>query len=161
MTVQISSLEELCSILGRAYWVESQLELSIQWEAYMVVKNKYRDVLFTISHESEIHKSLVKKMASKIEGFVLEEAIREFKEKVFNPRGLHDEEILAEILNKELLALDIYTRLHSYTGHDFIKKVWMGKNHETYFSNLGWLIKQEKNHIELLKPFTGKMERIL
>ena len=161
MKIQISTIDELSSILGRAYFVETQLELSIQWEAYMVVKNKYRDVLFTISHDSEIHKSLVKKMFDKIEGMDLEVALKEFVGKEFNPKGLHDEEILTEIMKKELLALDVYKRLHDYSSHDFIKKLWKGKSHETYFKNLKWLMKQEVRHFEILKPYSGQIERIL
>lgn len=161
MTIKISTIDELSSVLGRAYFVESQLELSIQWEAYMIVKNKYRDVLFTISHDSEIHKSMLKKMFDKIEGMDLDDALKEFKGKEFNPKGLHDEEILTEVMKKELLALDVYKRLHDYSNHDFIKKIWKGRHHETYFKNLKWLMKQEERHIKLLKPYSGKIERIL
>jgi hypothetical protein len=161
MTIKISTIDELNSVLGRAYFVESQLELSIQWEAYMVVKNKYRDVLFTISHDSEIHKSMLKKMFAKIEGMDLEEALKEFKGKEFDPKGLHDEEILTEVMKKELLALDIYKRLHDFSSNDFIKIIWKGRDHETYFKNLKWLMKQEEKHIEILKPYSGQIERIL
>jgi hypothetical protein len=161
MKIQIATIDELSSVLGRAYFVESQLELSVQWEAYMIVKNKYRDVLFTISHDSEIHKSLLKKMFDKIEGMDLAEALKEFVGKEFDPKGLHDEEILTEVMKKELLALDVYKRLHDFTSHDFIKKIWKGRIHETYFKNLRWLMKQEERHIEILKPYSGQIERIL
>jgi len=161
MEIKIKDLDELSSILGRAYWVESQLELSTQWEAYMIVGEKYRDVLFSISHDSETHKSLLKKLFSKIEGLVLEEATKDFKGKEFDPKGLHDEEILTEILKMELLALDMYKRLRSHSDSDFIRKNWKGKNPNFYFNRLEWLIKEEKRHIELLKPYSGKIERIL
>jgi hypothetical protein len=161
MKIQIATIDELSSVLGRAYFVETQLELSIQWEAYMIVKNKYRDVLFTISHDSEIHKSLLKKMFDKIEGMDLAEALKEFVGKEFNPKNLHDEEILTEVMKYELLALDIYKRLHDFTSHDFIKKIWKGKDPKTYFKNLRWLMKQEERHIEILKPYSGQIERIL
>jgi hypothetical protein len=161
MAIKIKDFDELKSIFGRAYWVESKLELMVEWEAYMIVKDKYRDVLFTISHDSETHKSLLKKISSKIEGLNLEKITADYGGKDFNPKGLYDEEIINEILKLEMLALDIYTRLRSYSDRGFIKNIWKGKNPDYYFNKLEWLIKEEKKHIELLKPFTGKIERIL
>jgi hypothetical protein len=160
MAIQIKDLDELSSILGRAYWVESQLELSLEWEAYMIVKDKYRDILFTISHDSETHKSLLKRLFSQIKGFDLEETMMDFKGREFNPKGLYDEEILGEILKMELLAHDIYNRLHSYSDRGLIKSIWEGKDPNFYFDKLKWLIGQERKHIELLKPFAGTIERI-
>ena len=161
MAIKIKDFDELKSIFGRAYWVESKLELMVEWEAYMIAKDKYRDTLFTISHDSETHKSLLKKISSKIEGLNLEKITADYGGKDFNPKGLYDEEIINEILKLEMLALDIYTRLRSYSDRGFIKSIWKGKNPDYYFNKLEWLIKEEKKHIELLKPFTGKIERIL
>jgi len=56
--IEITDLDELGLLIGKAYWIESQFELSIQWEAYMSVKEKYKDVLFKIAHDSAGHKSL-------------------------------------------------------------------------------------------------------
>lgn len=162
MAVKIVNVDELGALLGKVYWVESQLELSSQWEAYMEPKmEKYREIIFQISHDSEGHKSMLKKTCSNIEGIDIIKAAKEIKDKEFNFRRLKPVEILAEILKYEFLALDLYTKIHSFTDKEAIKEIWKGEDPEDYFKNFKWLMNQEKGHIKLLKPHVGRIERIL
>jgi hypothetical protein len=161
VALKIDDVGELNQILARVYWVESQLELTLEWEAYIVVKDKYRDILFTISHDSAAHKTLVIKMGETLEGIDIEDAAKTLDEKKFDLRGRQDEEILTQILKYEKLALDLYTRLHSYSDGEFIKKLWKGENSDEYFKNLQWLMGQEQKHVALVKPYVGLIERIL
>lgn len=159
--IEISNLEELESLLGRAYWVESQFELSGQWEAYMEVKDKYRDLLFKISHDSATHKSLLMRMFSNLEGLDIERATEGMKGKDFNFKHMTDEEILSLMLKYDMLLEDIYTKLHTHTNKDIIDYAWKGEKPEDYYNNLKWLANQEKAHVALLTKYTGKLERIL
>lgn len=161
MKIEINTIEELTSLMGKAFWMESQLELVGQWEAYMVAKkDKYRDILFRISHDSESHKILLKRMTSKMEGLDLEKAIEKYKEKKFDFRRLHDEEIIAELLKNEMIVLDIYEKLKSFSSKDFIESIWKDDEPGKYFEDLNWLIAQERAHVGLLKPYAGRIERI-
>jgi hypothetical protein len=161
MKIEINNIEELSSLLGKAYWMESQLELVGQWEAYMVAKkDKYRDILFRISHDSEGHKILLRRIASNIEDLDLEKALEKQKEKKFDFRRLHDEEIIAELLKNEMIVLDIYEKLKSFTGKEFIERIWKGTRAQDFYEDLNWLIAQERAHVGLLKPFAGRIERI-
>jgi hypothetical protein len=161
--IKICSIEELSSLLARAYWVEAQLEQAMQWEAYMTVKEKFREPLFRISHDSEKHKTIVKKICENIKGLDLEKTLKEsgLSKREFDFKGKWDEEIINELLKNEHLVKDTYTKLYEHTDRNFIEKHWNDDNPDSYFKKLNWLINQEKQHVEILTPFVGKIERIL
>ena len=71
--VVIESIDELESLLARAYWIETEFEGVTQWEAYTSVDDKYKDTLFELSHESERHKGDLKRLISNLEGLNLED----------------------------------------------------------------------------------------
>lgn len=161
---KITTQDEFVSLLGKAYWLETHFENIMQWQAYMTVKDdSYRNVLFTLSHDSEKHKGIIIQLISNFEGIstkTLEEHSG-MKDKEFDLKGKWDEEIITELLKNEHLALDVYTKLHMYTDKEFIKRIWKGENSELFFKQLEFLIKEENKHINLLKPLAGKLERIL
>lgn len=161
---RITTKDEFLSLLGKAYWLETQFENIMQWQAYMTIKNdSYRNVLFQLSHDSEKHKEILIKLISNfvdVTTKTLEERAG-MKEKEFDMKGKWDEEILTELLKNEYLALDVYTKLHMYTDKEFIEKIWKGKNPNQFFKNMEFLINEEKKHINLLTPLAGKIERIL
>jgi hypothetical protein len=159
--IKITNMDELENLIGRAYWVESQFELAGQWEAYMEVKDKYRDLLFKIAHDSAEHKSTLKRMFDNMEGLDIERATEGLKGKEFNFKHKNDEEILSELLRNDTLLEDIYSKLYSNVNEEIIKYAWKGDVPEEFYKNLKWLINQERGHIALLTKFTGKLERIL
>ena len=161
---KITSRDEFLLFLGKAYWLETQFENIMQWEAYMTVKKDiYRNVLFQLSHDSEKHKEILKKFVTNLNDINTKKLKEQagMMKKEFNFKGKWDEEILTELLKNEYLALDIYTKLYTYTDKDLIKKIWKGKDSELFFKQLKFLIKEEKKHINLLTPLAGKLERIL
>jgi rubrerythrin len=161
---KITMRNEFLSLLGKAYWLETQFENIMQWQAYMSVKNdSYRNVLFQLSHDSEKHKGILVQLITHFEDVtteILDEHSGMFK-KEFDLKGKWDEEIITELLKNEYLALDVYTKLHSYTDKDFMKKMWKGTDSDLFFKQLEFLINEEKKHINLLTPLAGKLERIL
>jgi hypothetical protein len=161
---KITRLDEFLSLLGKAYWLETQFENIMQWQAYMTVKNdSYRNVLFQLSHDSEKHKGILTQLITNFNDVTtktLEEYAHMMK-KEFDLKGKWDEEIIKELLKNEYLALYIYTKLYMYTDKEFIKKIWKGSDSELYFKQLEFLINEEEKHINLLTPLAGKLERIL
>jgi rubrerythrin len=157
----ITDLMELQLLLGRVYWVESQLENSSQWEAYRVAKTKeYKDILFKISHDSHEHKRRLEKINSNLDGPDLQELSEKFKGMEYNFRLMKDEEIAREVMKNEALVLDLYKRIFASTNRDFLKEIWMGVEPEDYFKDLKWLIAQEEGHLHLLEKYSGKVQRI-
>jgi rubrerythrin len=157
----ISDLMELQLLLGRVYWVETQLENSSQWEAYRVAKTQeYKDILFKISHDSQEHKRRLEKINSNLEGPDLQELSQNFKGMEYNFKLMKDEEIAREVMKNEALVLDLYKRIFAATNRDFLKDIWMGAEPEDYFRGLKWLIAQEEGHLQLLEKYSGKVQRI-
>ncbi len=134
--IKISTADELISLFGKAYWVETQFELSTQWAAYISVKEqKYRDVIFKLSHDSEKHKMILEEFFSNIEGLDPEKALENagLKQEEFDFKRKRDEEIVAELLRYEKLALDIYTKLYEYLDRDLIQEIWKGRDSEDFY----------------------------
>lgn len=71
-----------------------------------------------------------------------------------------DSEIFTEILKYEYLAKDIYTRIREYTSEDLIEEVWKKDDPEEFFTTFKYLIEQEEEHEEIVKPEAGKISRI-
>ena len=162
MAIRIKDKNELFSLIGKIYWVETQLELSSQWDAYFLVKEqKHRDIMFRISHDSEAHKAIVKLVADHLVGMDLNNVKEEIKDVGYNFRKLHVEEIMAEVMRYEELAKDLYSKIYGLTNPDIIKKIWKGDEPTDYFKLMKWLLSQENAHIKMLKPYAGQIERIL
>lgn len=159
MNIEIQDTEELQILFGKAYWIESNLELAIQWEAYMNMGEKHRDLLFTIAHDSEAHRMLLKRLCANIKGIDLEKEIIDNDTQEFNLSKMIDEEVFTAMLRYELLALDIYTKLHNLTNRAFLSKIWTGDSIDEYYNKLKWLIKEEERHCGLIKPLASKVAR--
>jgi len=157
MPIDISNKEELQLLFGKALWMESKLELALQWEAYMNMGEKYRDLLFTIAHDSESHSIVLREICSNIEGLDLQKEIEVFDSKEFDLSKMIDEENFTQMLRYELLALDIYTKLNNLTNRKFLEKIWKGKNIDEYYNKLKWLVKEEERHRDLIKPLVGRV----
>lgn len=161
---KIATRDEFLSLLGKAYWLETQFENIMQWQAYMTIKkDSYRNVLFQLSHDSEKHKDILTQLIKNFEDVTtktLEEHAGMMK-KEFDLKGKWDEEIITELLKNEYLALDIYTKLHLYTDKEFIQGMWKTSSPDQFFKHMEFLINEEKKHINLLTPLAGKLERIL
>ena len=161
---KITTQDEFLSLLGKAFWLETQFENMMQWQAYMSIKNDtYRNALFILSHDSEKHKELILKIIANFDGVsakTLEEHAG-MQQKEFDMKGKWDEEIITELLKNEYLALDVYTKLYLHTDKGFLKKIWTGEHSEEFFSHLEFLMKEEKKHINILTPLAGRLERIL
>jgi len=165
MEGKILSLDILKSLLAKAFWVESRLENSPQWLGYIKIQDaQAKNVLFQISLESENHKSKLKEIISKIRDFDLEETLKDLnlEKPEYNFDRKKDAEIFQTIMESERFALEIYSKIIEAIDVNIIEKVWTGNDSKEFFSTFSWLIDQEKNHINLLEPFTlGNIERIM
>lgn len=161
---KITTKDEFLSLLGKAYWLETQFENIMQWQAYITVKNEaYRNALFIISHDSEKHKGILLQFIENLEGISRQDIEEQagLKQKELDMKGKWDEEIITELLKNEHLVLDVYTKLHMYTDKKLIQKIWKGEHAEEFFTQLEFLMREEKKHINILTPLAGKLERIL
>ncbi len=156
----IEDIDELESLLARAYWIESEFEEVTQWEAYASVDDKYKDLLFELSHDSEGHKRELKSLISKLEGLDLETIKQNTRarDNVEFKKQTQDVEILYEVYKNDKLALDLYQKIHSKTSEEFIEEVWEGVDSDEFFETLSELIQDEKRHTAKLKQYAQKVD---
>ncbi|MBS3815954.1 MAG: hypothetical protein KGY76_00125 [Candidatus Thermoplasmatota archaeon] len=160
--VVIKSIDEIESLLARAYWLEEEFEGVTQWEAYTSVEDKYKELLFRLSHESEGHKESLKKLISNVEGLDMD-AIKQnsqARNEIKFKKHTEDVEILYEVYENDQLALDLYQKIHSMTSHEFVEEVWNGDDPEEFFEILSDIIKEEKEHINALGQYAQKLGRV-
>jgi hypothetical protein len=66
---KITTQDEFLSLRGKAFWLETQFENMMQWQAYMSIKNdNYRNALFILSHDSEKHEGILLQIIANFEG---------------------------------------------------------------------------------------------
>lgn len=158
----ITDIEELEAIIKRAFWVEHEFETMISWDAYTQIDENKKDILYKLASESERHKIKVKKLIKNLDGLDVKDIRKDMRERNFNlKKSAADSEIFTEVLKGDMLALDLYTKLNSYTTEELINDAWKGERNE-YYTILESLIKDEKKHINMLKPhvYIGKIQRI-
>jgi len=159
--IKITSLDELGMFLGRAYWLESEMEQIVQWEAYVrIVESEHHDILFQLSHDSASHRLAIEKLCSNLKGFDLDKVSKNIRPETFDFKNKQIDEMFGEILRYEFLAQDLYTKLKSFVCKDFIAEIWKGDDPVDYYKTLNMLVKAEGEHIELLQPFAGRVSRI-
>ncbi len=158
----IEDLEELESLLSRAYWIEDDFEQMAYWEGYTSLHEKYRDIIFRLSHDSEKHKIMLNKVISNIKGIDLDAIKKKIVERTGPRSGRRrmDEEVLADLIRNDRLALDLYSKIHKHTSKDLIKELWKGEDIKEFYETFEHLMTEEKKHIDILRPHVGKLERI-
>ncbi len=136
--ISISTIDELKLLLEKTYWIETKLENSSQWTAYIRVEDqKVRDVIYKISHDSEKHKTILKGIYSNIEGVDPEKAMKDAElDMEFDFKNKMDDVIIKELLKNETIALDMYSKLFTYADRKFIREIWNGDNYEMFFQQL-------------------------
>lgn len=102
-------------------------------------------------------------MIKNLEGLDLEDIKQNSRarENVKFKRHSQDEEILYEVYENDKLALDLYEKIHSKTSEEFIEEVWEGDDPDEFFEILSQLIEEEKEHIDELKKYARKLDRII
>ncbi|MFW5945795.1 MAG: hypothetical protein ACOCSJ_02920 [Candidatus Natronoplasma sp.] len=158
--ITIESIDELESLLARAYWIESEFEEVTQWEAYASIDDKYKDLLFELSHDSEGHKRELKNLISNLDGLDVETTKKDTRARndVEFKKQTQDLEILYEVYKNDKLALDLYQKIHSKTSEEFIEKVWEGEDPDDFFETFSELIQEEKRHTAKLKKYAQKVD---
>ena len=159
--IEIRSLEALGMFLGRIYWMELEMETLIQWDVYVrTIEPELTNVLLRLSHDSISHKEKVKELASNLGDFDLDALSKMLKAVTFDFSNMQVVEMFGEILKYEILAQDLYKKLKSSVPKDFVAEIWKGDDPVDFYRTLNMLVKAEQEHIDLVKPYAGRISRI-
>lgn len=131
-------------------------------EGYTSVEKRYKDTLFQLSHESEVHKGNLKKLISNLNGLSIENIRQDSRarENVKFNKHSQDVEILYEVYENDKLALDLYEKIYSNISREFIEEAWEGDDPDEFFETLSKLVEGEKSHIEEMEKHAQKLDRI-
>jgi len=157
MSLEIKDIEELQTLFDKAYMIESNFELTMEWDAYINSEEDFKNLLFDLAHDSELHRKQILELSKKIEGINIKEEFDK-KNPMFDFSQMIDEAIFVKLIKYEKLALDLYTKIHNFTNKDFIKSHWNDDNYQEYFDKFNWLMEEEKKHIKLIRDLVGKIE---
>ncbi|HEY9245906.1 MAG TPA: hypothetical protein VIO11_03570 [Candidatus Methanoperedens sp.] len=152
--------ESILSILGKLYWLEYQMEQLLLWETMIQSGEKAKESLFTLIHDSEIHKNQLEKWFDKLNLNKPSQPPHGFPEKTFDFAGKEVPEMFSEILKYELLAKGMYEYLMSQ--HEALKSLIIDDNDLTEFmSLLQNLATAETHHSEICRENIGSFRRIM
>ena len=158
MSEEICNADVLNSILGKAFWIESQMENLHHWMGYFVAADRYKDLLFRLSQESEEHKGILVKLSENMDGIRLKDAALEQSKFQFDFKGMSDEEILRTILKNDELARDIYQRIHIKTDRELITRIWRIGDPGEFYKTIESLIKGEIEHVKAIQAVLQREE---
>jgi hypothetical protein len=144
MAMEINDIGELQTLFDKAYLIESNFELTMEWDAYINSEEDFKNLLFSLAHDSELHRKQILDLSKKIEGIHIKEKFDK-KNPMFDFSQMIDEAMFVQLVKYEKLALDLYTKMHDLTNKDFIKSHWKDDNYQEYFDKFKWLIEEEKN----------------
>jgi hypothetical protein len=158
--MEIRTSVELHRLLIKALQIEMSYETIADWEGFVSVSSpKFRDTLFGLISESEMHESLVKEM---IEMVIMppgeEQLPLSHPHFDFSNRGELD--IMMELLRYEKLAFDLYSSIRAAAGNISGKGFIDEEHMPRFLAILDQLVKEESDHEHLVSSFLGNVKMI-
>ncbi len=155
----IKTKEELITLLGRGYWIETQFEETAEWNAYVSsLSEKGREVIFILASDSARHKITLEEIGIKL-GTDLKNVIDKFDKRIFDFSKMKEDEIFKVILEHEIIARDLYSRLYEFVDREIFRDSKLSA--DEFFNAMKMLIEDEEKHIKLVEPLSDKTVRIL
>ena len=161
--IKIDNFEEIKSLLIRIYDFETQIEISMQWEAYFATDNQdLRDTLFNIIHELQKDGHKLKNLLNIFKDIDIGELEnhRYYINQKINFEGMNEEIIVKKLVRNKIFIRDLYIKARDFIDENFLKTKLNDDNIGNYYETLSWLAEQKNNQFDLLVPFAGQVERI-
>jgi rubrerythrin len=151
MVDRIKDLKGITKLLVTAYSIETTMEKTSQWDAYVRISNKCRDTLTELSNDCVGHARTLRELAGNLKGFDIDAAVKTARPFELNMRGLRDTDIFEALIKVEKKALDIYTKLHDTADPDVIRANWSGtSSYMDFFVRIMSIMNDEKRHVKIV-----------
>lgn len=155
--VEIEDIKEFGGLLKRLYELETILEMASKWEAYISSADRYKDLLFKISQDSERHKRMLEDLIMDIQTLNLDEVKEQVPERRFDYSDKTDQEIMNELLKYEKTALHAYKKLYEGINDEILSDFWTGEEGGLR-DTVEQIISDEKKHIQLVRKHSDSIE---
>lgn len=154
---ELKDIREFEGLIKKVYDLEVLLEGAAKWEAYLTSKDRYKDMLFEISQDSERHRGMLEDLILDLETFDLDEIKEDISRREFDYAEMKDQEIMKELLNYEKTALHAYKKLQTIIDDRLVKEYWQGEE-DGLTEPIKELISDEKKHVELVRENANIIE---
>ncbi|AFV24819.1 hypothetical protein Mpsy_2616 [Methanolobus psychrophilus R15] len=151
----------LVSLLQRMFWIESEMEQLGTWKARIEMMEENLEALELLSHDSDIHGSIVEKWLKKANLEVPQTVPNGLPPHIFDFDGLSAPEMFGNIQKYEILAMNAYKDIRN-TEAAVVEELLPDQEDRTEFmQDMDRLIKDEEKHTNICKKQTQGFAKVM
>ncbi|ABE51146.1 Hypothetical protein Mbur_0129 [Methanococcoides burtonii DSM 6242] len=153
--------EILLLYLQRMYWVETEMEQPLEWEAKIELQGEFRDALEILSSDSDRHAMILEKWMKVLDIELPKEAPRGISKKIFDFKGESYYEIFSEIMKYEIFARDAYETIAN-TDENLLKEIFPEEDtRKQFLQSMNYLVTEEERHRTICAEKVGGYSTII
>jgi hypothetical protein len=145
----IKEKKVLVSLLQRMYWIESEMEQLGTWEARIEMMDENLEALEILSHDSDLHGSIVEKWLVKANIEIPKTVPKGLPTHVFNFEGLSAPEMFISIRKYEVLAMNAYKDMMNAESSVIEELLPDPIDRREFINDLQKLIRDEEKHASI------------
>jgi hypothetical protein len=131
------------------YWIESEMEQLGTWEARIEMMDESLEALEILSHDSDLHGSIVEKWLIKAKIEVPRTVPKGLPAHIFNFEGLSAPEMFISIKKYEILAMNAYKDIMNADAPVIEELLPDPSDRKEFMSDLQKLIRDEEKHASI------------
>lgn len=138
--------EILFLYLQRMYWMETQMEQVLEWEAKLELQGEFSDALDILFSDSDRHAIVLEKWMKKLNIELPKKAPRGISNKIFDFKAESHYEIFSEIMKYEIFARDTYNSIAN-TEESLLKEIFLEDEvRKQFLEAMNYLASEEEKH---------------
>jgi hypothetical protein len=157
----IKDKKVLASLLQRMFWIESEMEQLGTWEARIEMMEENLEALEVLSHDSDLHGSIVEKWLKKANLEVPQTAPKGLPTHIFDFDGLSAPEMFGSIQKYEILAMNAYKDIRNAEAAVVEELLPDQKDRAEFMQDMERLIKDEEKHTNICKKQTQGFAKVM
>lgn len=158
---KINQKEILALTLQRMYWIETEMEQLVTWEAKIELEGEHREALETLSNDSDKHALILEKWLKIANIDLPKSAPRGIPQKGFDFYRTNVFEMFSEIRKYEIIARDTYHSLVA-SEPDLLTEVFPDEdNRNDFIKDMKHLVAEEERHKRICDEKIGGFARVL
>jgi hypothetical protein len=157
----IKEKKVLVSLLQRMYWIESEMEQLGTWEARIEMMDENLEALEVLSHDSDLHGSIVEKWLRKANLEVPQTVPKGLPTHIFDFDGLSAPEMFGSIQKYEILAMNAYKDIRNAETAVVEELLPDQKDRTEFMQDMDRLIKDEEKHTNICKKQTQGFAKVM
>lgn len=157
----IKDKQNLATLMQRMYWVESEMEQMGTWEARIELMDEHFDALEILSHDSDMHGTIMEKWMRKANIDVPVTIPKGLPKHILDFNGLTAPEIFEKIRKYETLALNSYKSMRK-TDPSVLEELLPDENDRAEFmKDIERLIRDEEKHTNICNRHVRGFAKIM